>query len=195
MSVTCRRSSKSIVFQFSRWADRNSIFCGEIVSAFSAAISFISPRHKDAARSAHFRAARRVFAEHSVKPRLDLPLAPVPHLGRKNGGQIFNSDGSALERGRFHFSVIIGSGMRHILSSCVNGGFKQTSFPLVPWGNAERQHPNKCCPSTLPLDLPPETAVIVREPGADYPLKNRKSTFYICRGHSCMPPVNELPGL
>ena len=29
MSVTCRRSSKSIVFQFSRWADRNSIFCGE----------------------------------------------------------------------------------------------------------------------------------------------------------------------
>ena len=27
---------------------------------------------------------------------------------------------------------------------------KQTSFPLVPWGNAERQHPNKCCPSTLP---------------------------------------------
>ena len=72
---------------------------------------------------------------------------------------------------------------------------KQTSFPLVPWGNAERQHPNKCCPSTLPLDLPHETAVIVREPGADYPLKNRKSTFYICRGHSCMPPVNELPGL
>lgn len=28
MSVTRRRSSKSIVFQFSRWADRNSIFCG-----------------------------------------------------------------------------------------------------------------------------------------------------------------------
>ena len=56
----------------------------------------------------------------SVKPRLDLPLAPVPYLRRKNGGQIFNRDGSALERGRFQFSVIAGSGMRHILSSCVN---------------------------------------------------------------------------
>lgn len=47
----------------------------------------------------------------------------------------------------------------------------------------------------LPLDLPPEAAVILREPGANYPLKNGKSTFYICQGHSCLPPVNELPGL
>lgn len=55
--------------------------------------------------------------------------------------------------------------------------------------------PDKSEAARLPLDLPHETAVIVREPGVDYPLKNRKSTFYICRGHSCMPPVNELPGL
>ena len=46
----------------------------------------------------------------------------------------------------------------------------------------------------LPLALPPETAVILREPGADYPLKDGKTTFYVCRGHSCLPPVNELHG-
>ena len=47
----------------------------------------------------------------------------------------------------------------------------------------------------IPLTLPPETAVILREPGEHYPLKNGKTTFYVCRGHSCLPPVNELPGL
>jgi len=45
----------------------------------------------------------------------------------------------------------------------------------------------------LPLELPAEAAVILREPGGDYPLKNGKTTFYVCRGHSCQPPVNELP--
>lgn len=47
----------------------------------------------------------------------------------------------------------------------------------------------------LLLDIPPEAAVILREPGADYTLKNGKSTFYICQGHSCLPPVNEISGL
>ncbi len=47
----------------------------------------------------------------------------------------------------------------------------------------------------LPLDLPLEAAVILRESGPDYPLKNGKTTFYVCRGHSCLPPVNELPDL
>lgn len=47
----------------------------------------------------------------------------------------------------------------------------------------------------LPLVLPAETAAILREPGAEYPLKNGKTTFYVCRGHSCLPPVNELPVL
>lgn len=44
----------------------------------------------------------------------------------------------------------------------------------------------------LPLELPAEAAVLLREPGGDYPLKNGKTTFYVCRGHSCLPPVNEL---
>lgn len=47
----------------------------------------------------------------------------------------------------------------------------------------------------LPLKLPAEAAVILRESGAEYPLKNGKTTFYVCRGHSCLPPVNELPVL
>ena len=47
----------------------------------------------------------------------------------------------------------------------------------------------------LPLELPAEAAVVLREPGAEYPLKNGKTTFYVCRGHSCRPPVNEPPVL
>ena len=47
----------------------------------------------------------------------------------------------------------------------------------------------------LPLELPAEAAVVLREPGAEYPLKNGKTTFYVCRGHSCRPPVNERPVL
>ena len=45
----------------------------------------------------------------------------------------------------------------------------------------------------LPLKMQPDTAVIVlREPTAEYPLKEEKTTFYVCKDHSCMPPVNEL---
>ena len=45
----------------------------------------------------------------------------------------------------------------------------------------------------LPLALPPDTAVILlRTPTAQYPLKNGKTTFYVCKNHSCFPPVNDL---
>lgn len=47
--------------------------------------------------------------------------------------------------------------------------------------------------SRLPLDVPPDTAVLLaREPSAEFPLKGGKTTFYVCRGHSCLPPVNDL---
>ena len=46
--------------------------------------------------------------------------------------------------------------------------------------------------SNLPLQMPVDTAIILQKPTADYPLKNNKTTYYICRGHSCLPPVNEL---
>lgn len=47
----------------------------------------------------------------------------------------------------------------------------------------------------LPLALPAGTSVILRGPGGGYPLKNGRTTFYVCRGHSCLPPINELPVL
>lgn len=47
----------------------------------------------------------------------------------------------------------------------------------------------------LPLTLPAEAAVVLRKPGTDYPLKNGTTTFYVCRGHSCRPPVNRLDSL
>ena len=33
---------------------------------------------------------------------------------------------------------------------------------------------------------------ILERPTKDYPLLNDKPTFYVCKGHSCLPPVNEL---
>ena len=47
----------------------------------------------------------------------------------------------------------------------------------------------------LSLELPAEAAVVLQEPDGDYPLKNGKTTFYVCQGHSCQPPANELPNL
>ena len=40
-----------------------------------------------------------------------------------------------------------------------------------------------------PLSLPPETAVTL---STDLPLLNNKTTYYVCRGHSCLPPTNDL---
>ncbi len=41
--------------------------------------------------------------------------------------------------------------------------------------------------------LPHDAAVILlSQPTLEYPLKNNKTTYYICRDHSCLPPVNDL---
>ncbi len=46
---------------------------------------------------------------------------------------------------------------------------------------------------TLPLTLPWDAVVILlQNPTKDYPLKNEKTTYYVCRGHSCLPPTNDL---
>ena len=43
----------------------------------------------------------------------------------------------------------------------------------------------------LPLLFPPDAAVrLVAEPSKEFPLKDGKTTFYICRDHSCLPPEN-----
>ena len=45
----------------------------------------------------------------------------------------------------------------------------------------------------LPVVLPSDAAVtILREETKEYPLKEGKTTFYVCRDHSCLPPVNDL---
>jgi len=47
--------------------------------------------------------------------------------------------------------------------------------------------------SALALDLPQNANIIfLTEPTKAYSLKNGKTTFYVCRGHSCLPPTNDL---
>ena len=48
--------------------------------------------------------------------------------------------------------------------------------------------------SNLPLQLPMDAAITLLEEATDeYPLKDGKTTYYICHGHSCLPPTNEPP--
>lgn len=47
--------------------------------------------------------------------------------------------------------------------------------------------------TALPCILPLDTVICaLGNPTKEYPLKNDKTTFYICHGHTCQPPVNEL---
>ncbi len=49
-------------------------------------------------------------------------------------------------------------------------------------------------PMHLPLELPADAAVVLLpKPTEEYPLKNGKTTYYVCQGHRCLPPTNELP--
>ncbi len=49
---------------------------------------------------------------------------------------------------------------------------------------------------SIPLELPPEAAVkVLRGPAEGYPLLRGETTFYVCRGHQCLPPSNSLEGL
>lgn len=45
----------------------------------------------------------------------------------------------------------------------------------------------------LPFQIPLDSIVCVLDgPTEEYALKNDKTTFYVCEGHTCKPPVNEL---
>ncbi len=47
--------------------------------------------------------------------------------------------------------------------------------------------------SDLVLGLPANAIIILlTEPKEEYQLKNGKTTYYVCKGHSCMPPTNNL---
>lgn len=46
---------------------------------------------------------------------------------------------------------------------------------------------------TLPLAFPSNAIVMLLDsPTKEYPLKNGKTTYYVCRDHSCLPPTNDL---
>lgn len=43
------------------------------------------------------------------------------------------------------------------------------------------------------LDLPSNAIInLLTEPTEEYSLKDGKTTYYVCKGHSCMPPTNDL---
>ena len=46
---------------------------------------------------------------------------------------------------------------------------------------------------SLPFVMPPESVVrVLRQPTAEYPLRNGSTTWYLCSDHRCMPPTNQL---
>ena len=51
----------------------------------------------------------------------------------------------------------------------------------------------KQVPVAFPCKISLNTVIcMLDKPTKEYPLKNDKTTFYICKGRSCLPPVNEL---
>ncbi len=47
--------------------------------------------------------------------------------------------------------------------------------------------------NSLPLLFPPDAVVsLLPQPTDEYPLKDGKTTYYVCRAHSCLPPTNDL---
>ena len=46
--------------------------------------------------------------------------------------------------------------------------------------------------NALPLALPHNAIIIFKEATKEYPLLNGKTTYYICRAHSCLPASNDL---
>lgn len=46
---------------------------------------------------------------------------------------------------------------------------------------------------SLPLSLPLNSVVkILSKPTKEFPMKNNQTTYYVCKGHTCKPPVNDL---
>ncbi len=43
--------------------------------------------------------------------------------------------------------------------------------------------------------LPHDAIVILKNESEEYPLINGRTTYYVCRGHRCLPPTNELRDL
>jgi len=47
--------------------------------------------------------------------------------------------------------------------------------------------------SCFALAVPSDAiTILLQKPTVEYPLKNGKTTYYVCREHSCLPPTNDL---
>ncbi len=47
--------------------------------------------------------------------------------------------------------------------------------------------------NNLPLAFPANAMInLLTKPTGEYPLKNGKTTYYVCKGKACMPPTNDL---
>lgn len=45
---------------------------------------------------------------------------------------------------------------------------------------------------SLPFSFPANAVVkLLSQPTPEYPMKNAQTTYYVCKGHSCKPPVND----
>ncbi len=53
---------------------------------------------------------------------------------------------------------------------------------------------NQTDKNSLLLELPQDAIIVLKNPTKDYPLKNGKTTYYVCKGRSCLPPTNDLYG-
>ncbi len=52
---------------------------------------------------------------------------------------------------------------------------------------------NKTNINDFVLNLPTNAIIILlTKPAGEYPLKNSKTTYYLCKGKACMPPTNDL---
>lgn len=77
------------------------------------------------------------------------------------------------------------AGYGMFLYSQLDFSFPPPEITVVSDGNTKSD--------TLPLDIPSDAAVVLLEkPTREYPLKNGKTTFYVCKDNSCLPPVNDL---
>ncbi len=47
--------------------------------------------------------------------------------------------------------------------------------------------------TSLPTSVPLNSVVIILpKPSKEFPMKNNRTTYYVCKGHTCKPPVNDL---
>ncbi|MGN0493311.1 MAG: thioredoxin domain-containing protein [Acutalibacteraceae bacterium] len=54
---------------------------------------------------------------------------------------------------------------------------------------------NKADIKNLPFAFPADAIInLLTEPTKEYPLKNGKTTYYVCQNHTCKPPTNHLNG-